>query len=459
MLNDGNNSACWISFSSVGGVVQRLALWVSVFAAVNISCGFASACERQASLAIGPVNIIDVETGAVRTDRALLLDDGKISREFPASRMATLSPRVQRFDGQHGYLIPGLTDMHVHALWDPAVPSAFFRDFLINGVTGVRDMGGDLELALEVRRQLQQCEMMGPHLWLAGPFLDGAAPVDPSLSLALATSQDARLAVRTLRERGVDFLKVYSMLTPEVLSAVVDEARLYGLRVVGHVPAGLGARGPALRMDGMEHLAIEIGGFCDAADPGQCEPVFREIVRRRIAQTPALVARETSTSLAFADFDEPSDIGHFPEAVLGYWRAERQATLARATPEWLSARQVSLRHARWMTQSLSGRGAILLAGSDAGTPYVQPGSSLHDELGLLVEAGLSAREALASATIAPARFMRAHDRGLIGPGMVADLVLLGGNPLLDISNTRKIIAVFHDGVRVRPVSSGDIARR
>ncbi len=193
-------------------MIRHLALWVGAFIAVVIASNVAWACDRSTALAIGPVNIIDVETGAVRPDRALLLEDGKISREIPASRMAALPARIQRFDGRNGYLIPGLTDMHVHALWDPTVPAPFFHDFLVNGVTGVRDMGGYLELALEVRRQLQNCEMAGPHLWVAGPFLDGPEPVDPSLSLALANRQAARRAVRTLHRRGVDFLKVYSML-------------------------------------------------------------------------------------------------------------------------------------------------------------------------------------------------------------------------------------------------------
>lgn len=438
--------------------MKRLAVWLGAFVAFFSACDFASACDRPAALAIGPVNIVDVEAGAVRRDRAVLLNGGKISRELPASHMAGLSARFERFDGQHGYLIPGLTDMHVHALWHPAVPSVFFHDFLANGVTGVRDMGGNLELGLEIRRQLEHCELMGPHLWLAGPFLDGAEPVDPSLSLALANAQEARRAVRMLSDRGVDFIKVYSMLKPEVLSAIIDEARIHGLRVVGHVPAGIGALGPALRMDGMEHLAIEIGGFCDSADSRQCEPVFRNLVRRKIAQTPTLIARETSTSLAIADFDEPSDISHFPDAVLSYWQAERQATRARGTPEWLSARTVSQLHARWMTRTLSAMGAIMLAGSDAGTPYIRPGISLHDELRLLVESGLSPRDALASATISPARFLKAHDRGRIGRGKVADLVLLRENPLLDISNTRDIIAVFHDGVQVAPISPNNAIR-
>jgi imidazolonepropionase-like amidohydrolase len=436
------------------GMIRHLAFWLGAFIAVVIASNVAWACDRPAALAIGPVNIIDVETGAVRADRALLLEDGKISREIPASRMGALPAHIQRYDGQHGYLMPGLIDMHVHALWDPTVPAPFFHDFLVNGVTGVRDMGGDLELALEVRRQLQNCEMAGPHLWVAGPFLDGPEPVDPSLSLALANRQAARRAVRMLHRRGVDFLKVYSLLPPDVLSAVLDEARKYGLKVVGHVPAMLGPRGPALRMDGMEHLAIETGGLCDAANPGQCEAVFRQIVRRRIAQTPTLVAREVSTSLASPNRDEPFDVARFPEAVRRYWQSERRATRARATPEWLSARALSLRHARWMTQVLSSRGAILLAGSDAGTPYVRPGVSLHDELGLLVEAGLSPRAALASATVSPARFLGARDRGRIGPGMVADLILLRENPLVNIANTRSIVAVFHDGVRVESFESG-----
>jgi imidazolonepropionase-like amidohydrolase len=102
-----------------------------------------------------------------------------------------------------------------------------------------------------------------------------------------------------------------------------------------------------------------------------------------------------------------------------------------------------------MTRELARRKAVLLTGSDAGTPFVVPGASLHEELALMVEAGLSPLEALCAATVAPARFMKRADMGRIAPGAVADLVLLSGNPLDDIRNTRRVVGVYLNG---RPVA-------
>jgi imidazolonepropionase-like amidohydrolase len=131
-----------------------------------------------------------------------------------------------------------------------------------------------------------------------------------------------------------------------------------------------------------------------------------------------------------------------------YWRREAAAATARATDAWREKRASSLAHGRWMVRELARMKATILAGSDAGTPYVVPGESLHDELAYLVAAGLTPLEALRAATLNPARFVGRGDVGTVTPGAVADLVLLSGNPLEQIGNTRTIVAVYRGGRRV-----------
>lgn len=396
-------------------------------------------CLPPAEFVLAPVHVVDVEAGAVRRDRALVLSGGRIVAETASVDVA---PNTKRSDARGAYVIPGLWDMHVHALWDASVPAPFFRMFLEAGVTSVRDMGGDLKVALSTRATTGACSV-APNLWFAGPFLDGPEPVDPSLSIALRTPQEGRAAIRMLKRQGVDFVKVYSLVPADVFATVLDEADRAGLTVAGHLPGAVKGTDPAVRkMASIEHLAIELGGFCAHDDLAACDPVFDALVSAGVALTPTLIARETSTRMADAAFR--SSYEGMPPAVRSYWQKSLRAATGH-DDAWRAQRSVSLAHARWMTRELARRKAVLLAGSDAGTPFLVPGASLHEELALLVEAGLSPLQALRAATIAPARFMKRGDMGRIAPGAVADFVLLSANPLDDIRNARRIVDVFVGG--------------
>ncbi|HBS33786.1 MAG TPA: hypothetical protein DEA50_01735 [Parvularcula sp.] len=428
---------------------------ILVFTALLFGNGraVAESCPAPPDVILAPVNIVDVERGAVRKNRGLVLSKGQIAEEFDAaraSRVARLRPGTARIDGEGAFVLPGLFDMHVHALWDASAPAPFFAQFLAYGVTSVRDMGGDSKTAIAVRGQMARCEINAPTIWFPGPFLDGPQPVDPELSIALETPEQARAAVSDLAARSVDFIKAYSLLSANVLDAVVVAADEQGLRVAGHVPAAAGVTDAVLKFASIEHPAIEIGGFCPSSQREACAAVFQDMIAAGVAQTPTLVARETSTRIASPTFKEEPAVERLPEVVRAYWRREQKKGAARATDEWRAARRQSLAHARWMTGELSRLGAILLAGSDAGNPYVEPGVSLHEELALLVAAGLSEREALEAATSTPAKFMMRPDLGRIAPGASADLVLLRRNPLQRIENTRTIIATFKGGLYIAP---------
>ena len=198
-------------------------------------------CAPPHDTVLTHVNVVDVERGIVRKDRALVLSKGRIATEVSAiGLVAEIAPGAERVDGAGAFVIPGLWDMHVHTLWNRDVPEPFFRLFLRSGVTAVRDMGGDLQVGLETRGRIESCTSSAPHVWFPGPFLDGPQPVDPSLSIALSTPDEGRAAVKMLRGRGVDFIKVYSLIPPDVFDAV-GPAPL-GVILAAGVLVGFGTR-------------------------------------------------------------------------------------------------------------------------------------------------------------------------------------------------------------------------
>lgn len=182
-------------------------------------------------------------------------------------------------DGNGAWVIPGLWDVHMHALWEPFVSDGFLRLFAVNGVTGIRDMGGTLDVLDAVRPGRALDAPWNPRAIACGPWLD-AIVTDPRSGIAVEGAEDAREAVASLAEAGVDFLKVYQQLSPEAFAAVLKEAEGRGLPVAGHVPLGIASEQASdLGMRGIEHMRSEIGGFFAEVGDAACDDL-REVFRR-----------------------------------------------------------------------------------------------------------------------------------------------------------------------------------
>jgi imidazolonepropionase-like amidohydrolase len=275
------------------------------------------------------------------------------------------------------------------------------------------------------------------------------------------TPEEGRAAVTASKREGSDFIKVYNGLSRESYLAIVDEARRQHLDVVGHVPFAITAADAAeAGQRSIEHLSgvlegctsqphpIVLGG--DHAwhlahfDPRLADSLFATFVRDGTWHVPTLVLRR-----AFAhapEYASASDarLDYVPGRVRAAWENDRRIAGRR------SAFFAQLEQVFEKDRDLVGRmhraGVRFLAGTDLGNPYIYPGFSLHDELGLLAGSGLTPLEALQSATLGPAEFFRATDSlGTIEPGKVADLVLLDASPLDDIANVGHIAAVCAHG--------------
>ncbi len=409
------------------------------------SLGVACAGPEQPTIAIVDVTVVDPASGQAQPDMTVTVGGDRILDVGPKADVRV--PGTTRvIDGRGKYLVPGLWDMHVHALWDPAVQETFLPLFVANGVTGIRDMGGPLEAALAGRAAVRSGQLIGPRIVAAGPILDGPEPVHPSISWPIGNAREARAAVDSLRWAGVDFIKVYTLLPRDAFFAVAERAHEFGLPLAGHVPAEVDpAEAAKVGMLSIEHLRSELGGLCDPNVGSVCDSLFAVLRKQRTWNTPTLIVRRVSARGYDSSVVDTTRLRFIPAIVRADWEAAREKVQTRSSEEVLRLAVRTTRE-RELAGAVYRAQLKLLAGSDAGDRFSFPGFSLHDELVLLVEAGLSPRDALASATIHPAMALGVADSlGTLARGMLADMVLLDANPLEDIRNTQRISAVILNG--------------
>src|SRR5882757_1341505 len=201
---------------------------------------FACCDALTSKTALVHVTVIDVRNGSTEPDMTVFLEGNEI-REVVPSKSFRVPPNSRVIKARGKYLIPGLWDMHVHSLWNADRPNSFFPLFLANGVTGVREMGGPMSTVDQVRwrDQVASGAVLGPRLVVSGPFVDGPHPIWPG-SIKVATADDGKRAVDSLKAAGVDFVKVYTTVPRPAYFGIAEEAKNKGIPFVGHVPLVIG---------------------------------------------------------------------------------------------------------------------------------------------------------------------------------------------------------------------------
>jgi imidazolonepropionase-like amidohydrolase len=418
------------------------------------------------SILIQNITVIDPGENSITPATSVLLTGTRIQAVAPAGQLSAPNARV--IDGTGKYLIPGLWDMHVHTLmgdWMPGATDVTLPLFVANGVTGIRTMGDELPAILQWRDAIAQGKLLGPRMVSSGPMLDGPKPNFPA-SVHIASPADAVHAVDSLKAQGVDFIKIQSLIPRDAYFAAASEARKQGIVFAGHVPDAVRASEAAQAgQKSIEHYTGVFEGCSTIEDklivgprgPRKSVETFDQTRANRLI---ALFAKDQTWQVPTLVWErgqwliDKTDLKHQPldKYVPVYWKQKTypkfvSSILATLDTDPLSYRERYVQMEMEMTFAMHKAGVPLLAGTDtAAGVYVVPGFSLHEEIELFVEAGLTPMQALQTATSNPARFLGTEaTMGSVAPGKLADLVLLDADPTVDIHNARKIESVVLAG--------------
>jgi imidazolonepropionase-like amidohydrolase len=382
------------------------------------------AAGPPSQIAITHVSVIDVRAGTIKKDMTVLIAGDQISAVRAAKekeRPPTKEIRV--IDGRGKYLIPGLWDMHAHSGGDDRA----LHLFIAYGITGIRDMAGDAAKLTDARRLITSGELTGPRLVFAGPMLEGPPSQADDWTWIIHSPEEARNAVDRLVELHVDFIKVHDGLARESYLAIAVASKERGISFVGHVPASMTpAEASDLGQKSIEHLEFV---------PKSCHALFESAAGGAPRNLPSGCDPQSLDEL----------LHRF--AHNGTWLDPTIQSFRYWAPSQWSAIFSGFRE---LVPSIRKNRISILAGTDSSSVLEEkgdpPGTSLHDELALLVDAGFTPSDALRAATLNPALFLGlSNSLGTIEAGKTASMVLLEANPLHDIRNTERIVAVISEG--------------
>lgn len=422
----------------------------SVVAVIVLAAAIPSA--QRTRLAVVNASIVDVGAGTVAPEMTVLIDGGTIA-SIGASKTTPVPPGVQTIDGRGQFVIPGLWDMHVHLSY---ARSNALLTLAATGVTTVRDVGSDLSEIDRWRGRIEAGALVGPSIIRAGPILNGRE--FNRYQLAITNAGDAKATVRALQKAGVDLIKVHRQTGREAYFAAIEEAKRLGLPLIGHVPVTITpAEASNAGQTMIEHAqTLFEGTFAAGLTRGAdvpaairawrsspaAEALFATLVRNNTMVDPTL-STEVHATRWLEHRPDPHDQYLAASGVREteeMYKGQRENAAQQA-----AGRKLLLVELIAVVGQMHRAGVRIVTGTDMSAGIVHPGFSLHEELELLVQAGLTPADALRAATINPARLYPRTNAGEIAVGRRADLILIDTNPLDDIRNTQRIRSVILRG--------------
>ncbi|HEX6083235.1 MAG TPA: GNAT family N-acetyltransferase [Thermoanaerobaculia bacterium] len=464
-------------------VVDRVVTFRKTLAALLVAflwgglqpAGAAERAEARSTVVLHNVTVID---GGTRTAQDIVIRGEQIVSVAPHAAHAK---NAEVIDGTGRFVIPGLVDMHVHVLthpWDDqgnlqprfdrAASLALLELLLQQGVTTIRDPGSETEAAVTLRDLVNRGAAKGPRIFTAGRIIN-QSPFHPEPFLPVVTAGDVRREIRWQKAAGVDAIKIYGSMTPELTKVAVDEAHAAGLPIIGHLQRTTWTEAAKLGIDGIEHFAPWAPSYLPEAARAKYEqtmfgrvywlrhvdvhgPEIAEMIAAMKAHgvtlDPTLIALHTKFFGNDPRWLRNPDLALAPRAFSAGW-ASGSFTKGWTDAQYAEAQQAWPKQLALIRKIYEG-GVRLTVGTDTPTPWIVPGTSVHDEMALLVSAGIPPSAVLEMATRNAARALkRERELGSVAAGMRADLVVLSKNPLVKIEHTRSIEMVFQRGQRVR----------
>jgi imidazolonepropionase-like amidohydrolase len=441
-----------------------------IVAAGTMGCRDFQPTAQTGVLAFTHVTIIDATGSPAQPGMTVVIEKGRIASIGKDADIA-VPQEAHVIDGTGKFLIPGLVDMHVHTSWDPY----FIRPLMLaNGVTGVRDMfSSDLPAIQRRRKEVEAGRLSGPRILAAGAIEDGPGGPWPG-STIVSNAPEARTAVDRIKAEGYDYVKVYSSLSREAYFAIAEEARKDGITYAGHVPGAVRAiEASSAGQKSIEHLdgislacstqenelreshvgppnSKELRAQLDSFSEEKAGALFSTFNEYGTWQVPTLVVMRNADLRGDPEYAKTLSnsprLRYVPYALKMMWNLALQFGGKPVPSEELAVNKRYFLLRLHIVGEMQKAGVGILAGTDTPNPFVYPGFGLHDELGLLVLAGLTPMEALQAATRNPAQYFGNLDStGTIEQGKIADLDLLNANPLDDINNVGALDAVVLGG--------------
>ncbi|NER12756.1 amidohydrolase family protein [Leptobacterium flavescens] len=442
---------------------------------------------KSQDMIITNARIVNIEKGIVESPQNIYIKNGEIQKLTKTDDSNKIKSNGKVIDAKGSYVLPGFVESHAHVAMGPVnlefdenkkpalvmEPSVELTEktlklLLANGVTTTRDPGGLTEKTVKAKRDIKSGKLLGPELLVAGSIIDTLN--FKNLTVKVKTTDDIITEINSQKENGVDFIKLYSSLSPELLKAGIEHSRKLGLKSIAHLHSTSWTEAADLKVDNIVHIMpgnenllpkdkrkeylkyanlgvmahIKWFEYVDL-DGKEIREAIKALKENNVSVDPTLVVFHAAFFGDSGEYQSQEELKYLPGSIVKNWKTTFNFNLGWREDDFQIAHKVWGKVEKFI-RMLHENGIMLTAGTDANNPFIVPGYSFHQELELLKSCGLSNREILEIAITNGAKLLGLEKRvGKIKEGYEADLILLKKNPLIDIKNTSSVLQIIVNG--------------